>query len=108
MWLFDTPVKRPPLDNPIRLSPAGIYPGLPPPETFLTPIQNQRRRDSSSRREGLGLGLHICSQIVRAHGGQLSVTSTKGNGNGVDCAIAFALGAIARRFPTKYYVRYRT
>jgi signal transduction histidine kinase len=34
------------------------------------------RHSSTGNREGLGLGLYICSQIVRAHGGTLSVTSS--------------------------------
>ncbi|MDP9066430.1 MAG: ATP-binding protein [Pseudomonadota bacterium] len=38
------------------------------------------RRSTPGDRPGLGLGLHICSQIVRAHHGHLSVTSTTENG----------------------------
>jgi signal transduction histidine kinase len=38
------------------------------------------RQSTTGNREGLGLGLYICSQIVRAHGGTLSVTSDEESG----------------------------
>jgi signal transduction histidine kinase len=38
------------------------------------------RPSTTGDREGLGLGLYICSEILRAHGGTLSVTSTAASG----------------------------
>jgi hypothetical protein len=49
------------------------------------------RPASSTRRDGLGLGLHICSQIVRTHEGSLSVTSTEALGTVFEARLPLGL-----------------
>jgi signal transduction histidine kinase len=55
--------------------------GEPIPTESLSKIFEPFWRHSvSASRNGLGLGLHICSQIVRAHRGRITVTSTREHG----------------------------
>jgi hypothetical protein len=51
-----------------------------PPECVAKIFEPFWRHSTSGSRNGLGLGLYICSQIVRAHKGQLTVTSTREDG----------------------------
>jgi signal transduction histidine kinase len=51
-----------------------------PPENIPKVFEPFWRHEASASREGLGLGLYICSQIVRAHSGELSVISSKETG----------------------------
>lgn len=52
--------------------------GQPVPEALLDSLfEPFTRTERDSHSEGLGLGLYICSQIAKAHGGTLSVCSTE-------------------------------
>jgi hypothetical protein len=57
------------------------------------------RHSVSASRHGLGLGLHICSQIVRAHDGRISVTSTRENGTRFTARLPLCLPAVAHSAP---------
>jgi hypothetical protein len=51
-----------------------------PPESLGKIFEPFWRHSVAASRNGLGLGLHICSQIVRAHQGRISVASTREHG----------------------------
>ncbi|MDP9088010.1 MAG: GAF domain-containing sensor histidine kinase [Pseudomonadota bacterium] len=51
-----------------------------PPESIGKICEPFWKQSPNGNREGLGLGLYICSEIVRAHGGTLSVTSSEQSG----------------------------
>jgi hypothetical protein len=51
-----------------------------PPPSIAKIFEPFWRQSASGNRQGLGLGLHICSQIVRAHEGTLAVTSSQQDG----------------------------
>ena len=51
------------------------------------------RHNPAGSRQGLGLGLYICSQIVKAHGGRMSVASTRENGTRFTVRLPLVAGA---------------
>ena len=55
------------------------------------------RHSVSASRNGLGLGLHICSQIVRAHEGRISVTSSREHGTQFTARLPLGMKSVKRR-----------
>jgi signal transduction histidine kinase len=55
-------------------------PGIEP-NKFSLLFEKFQHLESSERREGLGLGLHIVRELVAAHGGRVEVESVVGQGS---------------------------
>ena len=71
------------------------------PAEVLPTIFDPFRRGSrtSSRAEGLGLGLYIVQQIVQGHGGQVEVHTQGGEGEGAGPALTAFRAALPRKAP---------
>jgi signal transduction histidine kinase len=68
--------------------------GIPiPPDSIDKIFEPFWRHSTSVSRNGLGLGLHICSQIVRAHGGRITVSSTQTGGTSFTARLPLAARA---------------
>jgi signal transduction histidine kinase len=75
--------------------------GAPIPAESLGKIfQPFWRHSVSASRNGLGLGLHICSQIVEAHKGRISVTSSREHGTQFTARLPLGLQTMPRRAPS--------
>ena len=75
--------------------------GEPIPSESLDKIFEPFWRHSTSRsRNGLGLGLHICSHIVGAHEGRISVTSTRNGGTQFTARLPLSPLPISRPDPS--------
>jgi len=73
----DTPIKIAARSDDVTFELAVSNTGAPiPPATLDRLFQPFFRGDARTSRQGLGLGLYIASEIARAHGGTLSVTSS--------------------------------
>jgi nitrogen-specific signal transduction histidine kinase len=78
--------------------------GEPIPAESLSKIFEPFWRHSVSRsRNGLGLGLHICSQIVRAHQGRISVTSTREHGTQFTARLPLGTAQTTQVLPRTLY-----
>jgi signal transduction histidine kinase len=75
--------------------------GPPIPQGSIDKIfQPFWRETTSNDRRGLGLGLHICAQIVRGHGGTLTVSSSQDGGTTFTATLPLPDGGMgAQRAP---------
>ena len=61
------------------------------PENLARVFEPFWRPRSSKPGGGLGLGLYICAQIVRAHGGELEVSSSADAGTAFEASLPIVL-----------------
>ncbi|MEJ7778950.1 MAG: ATP-binding protein [Daejeonella sp.] len=69
------------VDNYAKISVQDFGPGIPKNEQQHLFDRYWRADHSGSQYSGLGIGLYICSEIVKRHGGQIGVDSEPGKGS---------------------------
>ncbi len=65
----------------VKVSVIDKGPGIPAEKLLHLFDRYYRVDNSESQYTGLGLGLYICSEIIKKHGGQIGVDSTLGDGS---------------------------
>ncbi len=66
------------VDQGLELTVTDTGIGIPPENQSLI---FERFRRGTHKQSGHGLGLHLCRQIIQAHGGDIAVASTPGSGS---------------------------
>ncbi|MBC7418321.1 MAG: PAS domain-containing protein [Pedobacter sp.] len=69
------------IDSCAKISVIDSGPGIPQDKTPHLFDRYYRVDPTGSQKSGLGLGLYICSEIIKKHGGQLGVESEVGKGS---------------------------
>lgn len=70
------------------------------PDVSETLFERYSRGRKSRHSTGIGLGLYLCRQIITAHGGQIGVESTPGEGSTFWLTLPLAISANARPDPS--------
>jgi len=69
------------INNMVKVSVIDKGPGIPPEKLRYLFDRYYRVDNSGSRYAGLGLGLYICTEIIKQHHGQIGVDSVLGKGS---------------------------
>ncbi|MGF7038432.1 ATP-binding protein [Mucilaginibacter lappiensis] len=69
------------INNMVKVSVIDKGPGIPPEKLRYLFDRYYRVDNSGSRYGGLGLGLYICTEIIKQHHGQIGVDSVLGKGS---------------------------
>jgi len=64
-----------------KVSVSDKGPGIPPEKLLFLFDRYYRVNNSGSQYTGLGLGLYICAEIIKAHNGDIGVDSELGIGS---------------------------
>ena len=80
---IDTSIAREGTDQVIRIRDYG--PGIPEAEL---PFVKQKFYKGSSRARGSGIGLAVCDEIIRLHGGEFTIANAEGGGAVVTIRLA--------------------